>query len=198
MPTFDTREAWLTAAVDWFRPAFQELDAPLPAVVRVTMGFPSRGKASRAIGETWYPEAAQDGATNVYIKPTFGATGEADILAILAHELCHAAGAKGHGKAFKRLAHGIGLSGPMRSTHAGVELARDLDALARHLGDIPHGAIDPGQSPVKKQGTRQRKVICAICGYTARTTAKWLEMVGAPHCGVAEHGRMGVCEERVE
>ncbi|MCH3755961.1 hypothetical protein LZC13_10090, partial [Campylobacter coli] len=45
----------------------------------------------------------------------------AQIAAILAHELVHAAVgiAAGHGKAFKRVAVGLGLVGPMRATTPG-------------------------------------------------------------------------------
>lgn len=34
----------------------------------------------------------------------------------------------------------------------------------------------------KKQTTRMVKVVCAGCGYVARTTHKWLDEAGAPIC----------------
>lgn len=44
--------------------------------------------------------------------------------------------------------------------------------------------------PKKKDGTRQLKVICPVCGYTCRTSRKWLDTIdeetgdsiGAPYC----------------
>ena len=33
-----------------------------------------------------------------------------------------------------------------------------------------------------QQSTRMVKVVCAGCGYTARTTRKWLDEAGAPIC----------------
>ena len=35
---------------------------------------------------------------------------------------------------------------------------------------------------LKKQTTRLKKLKCSECGYTVRTTAKWIETLGAPLC----------------
>lgn len=45
----------------------------------------------------------------------------------------------------------------------------------------------------KKQSTRLLKAECAECGYVVRVTAKWVNEVGAPRCGVKAHGVM-VCD----
>ena len=42
--------------------------------------------------------------------------------------------------------------------------------------------INPNALGPKKQTTRMLKCVCSECGYVARTTAKWLETVGAPLC----------------
>lgn len=34
----------------------------------------------------------------------------------------------------------------------------------------------------EKQGTRLLKCRCASCGYTVRTTRKWLDLAGPPIC----------------
>jgi hypothetical protein len=34
------------------------------------------------------------------------------------------------------------------------------------------------------------KVECEVCGYTARTTRKWLDRDGPPICPVDHHGAM--------
>ena len=49
------------------------------------------------------------------------------------------------------------------------------------LGPLPHGRLDPTSRPRKKDGIRQLKVSCPVCGYVARTSRRWLD-VGAPIC----------------
>jgi hypothetical protein len=47
---------------------------------------------------------------------------------------------------------------------------------------FPHAALRSGLNGAHKpQGTRMLKVQCGSCGYTVRTTAKWIE-VGLPLC----------------
>lgn len=57
-------------------------------------------------------------------------------------------------------------------------------------GDQDGGTDEPvpaSSNAKKKQGTRMIKCACGECGYTVRTTAKWLE-VGPPCCPL--HGPM--------
>jgi hypothetical protein len=111
----------------------------------------------------------------------------AQIAAILAHELVHAAVGipAGHGKAFKRVALGLGLVGPMRATTPGK----------RSLPPSRRSSMPPAPSPCpsrhgrestapRKQKTRMLKCECATCGYTVRTARKWLEQAGAPLCPI--------------
>ena len=49
-------------------------------------------------------------------------------------------------------------------------------------GDYPHGALNSLPDGTKKQSTRLVKVLCPGCGYTLRTTRKWLDERGAPIC----------------
>jgi hypothetical protein len=89
----------------------------------------------------------------------------------------------------------------MTATTASVELAAEMITLAETLGDYPHGrftAFDrpavrpevPGEevpdeprvsSGPRSQGTRMLKLVAPCCGYTVRTTRKWIE-VGMPSC----------------
>ncbi len=48
----------------------------------------------------------------------------------------------------------------------------------------------------RKQAARMLKCECQTCGYTVRTTRKWLETAGAPLCPIAGHGPM--CHEMLE
>lgn len=123
------------------------------------------------------------GQFEIFISPALAEHGV--VLSTLAHELVHATVglAAKHGKAFKQCALEIGLEGKMTATHAGEKLALRLNTIARELGTYPHDVLKGATATngEKKQGTRLIKVECACCGYTARTTAKWLDL-GAPLC----------------
>src|SRR3546814_3946952 len=64
----------------------------------------------------------------------------AQIAAILAHELVHAAVGipAGHGKAFKRVALGLGLVGPMRATTPGEAFLAAVASILDVAGPLPH------------------------------------------------------------
>lgn len=49
---------------------------------------------------------------------------------------------------------------------------------------------EPDSNRPKKQTTRMVKCECGECGYIARTSQKWLDEVGPPHC--PSHGAMRV------
>lgn len=182
VPAYETREQWLEAAVEVVRPWFEEVGAPLPERVRVSCGWPSKGARSRAIGECWSPECSAAGVHEIFVSPKLDDLCE--VLAVLVHECVHAAvGLEcGHKGAFKRTATALGLEGKMTATTAGPVLLERMQAVIAKCGDYPHLKLEPGEtSGPKKQGTRLLKVECDSCGYTVRTTAKWLD-VGVPVC----------------
>src|SRR3546814_17515617 len=118
--THQTRESWLNEVAQGMAPLFEALDAPLPDRVRVAIGFTSRGAKAKAIGECWDNRLSADGHFEIFIRPDLAHEPDAmpaQIAAILAHELVHAAVGipAGHGKAFKRAALGLGLVGPRRA-----------------------------------------------------------------------------------
>ena len=195
--TDDNRESWLNRVALGMAPMFEALDAPLPARARVAIGFTSRGAKGKAIGECWDNRLSGDGHFEIFIRPDLAHAPDAmpaQIAAILAHELVHAAVGipAGHGKAFKRVALGLGLVGPMRATTPSeaflVSVAPILDA----AGPLPHARLDTaGETTApKKQTTRLLKCECAECGYTVRTARKWLEQADAPLCPIEGHGAM--------
>src|SRR3546814_13928827 len=85
----------------------------------------------------------------------------AQIAAILAHELVHAAVGipAGHGKAFKRAALGLGLVGPMRATTPGEAFLAALAPILESVGPLPHARLaNAGASTAPtKQKTRMPK-----------------------------------------
>lgn len=98
-----------------------------------------------------------------------------------AHDGCD----EGHGKQFGQLARACGLEGKLTATFAGDDL-RDICEgwVEGRLGPYPHSKLTPDSktSGPKKQGTRMIKCVCEGCGYTARTTGKWLDEKGTPIC----------------
>lgn len=188
-PSLD-RQKWLETALTAFRSLFEEHGHIVPDHVRVSVGFPYRGKKD-TIGQCWDSIASSDKHFEIFITPKLAADDSARILDVLAHELCHAvAGSKAaHGPKFKAVAISVGLQGKMTCTTAGEELGAWCAAFVKKHGPCPSGRLNP-LDRVGKQGTRLIKCECETCGYVVRTTKKWLDEAGAPHCGVKSHGRM--------
>lgn len=198
--THTHREAWLhevtRAAFDgWFK----SQGYPLPTDLRLTCGFPSRkalltSSGRQRIGECWSPESSEDGTTEVMISPVV--SDPMKVAGILAHELIHAAVGNEHGHKgpFRKLAKAMGLEGKMTATTEGEAFKQRLAPILADIGPYPHAKLNAmaRNSGPKKQGTRLIKCECSNCGYTARTTRKWLDEVGPPHC--PEHGPMEASE----
>lgn len=181
--TYETREAWLSAATKNFRYLFELVEAPLPEKIRLSVGFCSTGRRSKRVGECWASESSSDGHFEIFIRPEI--VEPIEVLGVQAHELTHTAvGIKaGHGKLFKRTATAIGLEGKMRATTIGPKLKVALEEMAHDLGPYPHGGltIRDGATTHKKQTTRLIKCECEECGYIVRVTRQWLA-VGNPRC----------------
>ena len=180
---FSTREEWLNAAVVALRPLFDEAGAADYPKLRVSCGFPKGGRG--AIGQAWTPEASGDATAEIFISPklqTLAEVGGASVLDVLVHELIHVIVGidEGHRGQFKTLAQAVGLEGKMTATVASEELVNKLLEMAAPLGPYPHAELTDLKTT--KQGTRMLKVICNGCGFSCRTTKKWLVEVGTPTC----------------
>lgn len=180
--TYATREEWLAAAVVSMRAWYKDIGVNLPERIRVSCAW-AKGARKGAIAWCWKTEASADGTTELQVSPEKAEA--VDVLAALAHELIHASdnGASKHGGHFKATAQKIGLEGKMTATYAGDKLGDKIAKLAVELGDYPHAILNPS-TPIdgeKKQTTRMLKIVCKQCGYTVRTTRKWI-MVGLPWC----------------
>lgn len=188
------REAWLDAAVDLMRPHFKRAGYDIPGKMRVSCGWPSSGGCAskkRTIGQCWPAEADSKGVHQLFISPFLESVADAQgVLATLVHEVVHAVVGldKKHNKLFKKCALAVGLDGKMTATFAGEALLAEGKAWAEKLGSYPNGKLDLSKSPVKRQKNRQRKCECLECGYVCRTTKKWLDEMGPPHC--PKHGAM--------
>jgi hypothetical protein len=161
----DNRESWLNAVANGMTPLFDMLDAPLPGRIRVAIGFTSTGRKGKAIGECWDNRRSADGHFEIFIRPDLAHAPDAmpaQIAAILAHELVHAAVGipAGHGKAFKRVALGLGLVGPMRATTPGEAFLEAIAPVLVRAGPMPASirAVRPPRRRSRRPGCSNASV----------------------------------------
>ena len=196
-----TREAWLNYVAQCMAPMIEKLGAPLPAQLRIAIGFTSSGQRSRIIGECWDNQCSEDRHFEIFIRPDLGDSKDLmpmQVAEILGHELVHATVgvAAGHGKEFRRVARGIGLVGQMKATTAGPEFEKAMHSILAAAGPLPHGTLhlnvgaSSHSSRCKRPYSGRIKCTCGNCGYTVHTTRKWLNLAGAPLC--PKHGQMQV------
>jgi hypothetical protein len=179
---YTTRESWIGKAVEMMRPVFEERGYPLPANIRATIAFTSKGHRGKRRGECWAPEASADQGTEIMVCLRESDTTE--IVSILTHELCHAAQnvvaetrnlpklGTGHGKIWKEVAAKLDLEPIMQTNKAGNEVAKWEYAhggdvwkawagpIIEALGKCPHAAIAAHvakKAEEAKQSTRMLK-----------------------------------------
>lgn len=169
-----TREQWLNEFVEAARGPFMAAGHEIPSDIRVSVGLPSAGFRSKAIGEVWARENSGSGHHEIFISPKL--EDPSLVAAVLTHELAHTvAGMEAkHGPKFKRIFEDVGLVGKATATEAGDMWHAWADAIVARLGDFPHSAIT-GTTAKKKQSTRLLKLECDTCGMILRGTAKWLD-----------------------
>ena len=174
----ENREAWLQAAVAKLAPIFRAIGHEVPPV-KTSIGFPSGGIRSNAIGQCWARGGAKDQLNHIFISPTLGSAYEA--IDTLAHELIHAVDdcVHKHGKEFKAIALAIGMKGPMRSASAAEKLKPKLEAILKELPPYPHGKLNAPATRV--QSSPPPKACCEICGYKVTVPKRFLHF-GPPIC----------------
>lgn len=175
-----TREGWLNSFIEAARPVFAKAGHPIPAKVRASIGFSSKGVRSRRIGECWSHLNSVDGYNELFIVPSLldDASRVADVLT---HELIHTAVGleAGHGPAFRYAAKLLGLTGKMTATTAGPEWHAWADPILAQLGTIPGAQLNAGNrqsSAPKTQGTRMKKLSCDECGFNCRATQSNIDL----------------------
>jgi hypothetical protein len=201
------REAWLidsvTALKAMFRQAgFNDIDS---VRMVISTGFP-QGNVRKVIGQCHHADF-NEGVAHIFINPT--QDDSVKVLGIVAHEMVHAMGRKGHGKEFSEVARAIGLTGAGGASGKGFTATVIHDdsmaaytSIADELGPYPHTKVNLAAGGVKKQTTRMLKAMCTGrvwddeagdyvergCelseggdGYVIRLTKKWAEL-GLPTC----------------
>lgn len=183
------RQTWLETCLAALRKHFAKHGFEVPDSTRVSIGF-GYGRAEKIAGQCWAPESSSDKHCEIFISPS--SRDAKDIIGTLAHELCHAVDGNknGHKGAFKRIALAIGLTGKMSSTVNGELMQAFAKEFIKKNGSYPAGSLSKLKGPGKKQTTRLLKCECPHCGYTVRTTKKWLDELGPPRCAIAKHGKM--------
>lgn len=182
-----TREAFLTTLAEeiiseLILPEADNIKMDLPhgdVKVRVSTGFAkgSRGGAKRSIQGVCHPRShSSDGYNEVFISPEL--TDTPTIVQVLTHELCHAVldCHDGHKGRFAILMKAIGFIGRMTGSTAGPELLEALDYMAQQQGEYPAQHMVTTTNP-NKQTTRMIKLECSSCGFTARTSRKWIDQL---------------------
>jgi len=138
-------------------PWFEELGHEVPEVY-VSVSFPTSGaRSGKVIGQCHY--TSKDGKPHLLVHPYLD--DPVRVLDVTLHELVHATMPVGtqHGPAFGRLAKALGLTGRMTATVATDELREVLAHMVRRsLGPYPHSALT--NAGIKKQTTRQKKIVC--------------------------------------
>lgn len=183
MPTkHKTREDWLNAFTREARPIFRKAGFPIPKKVRAVVGFTSHGSKGKRIGECWDSKCSGDDTFEIFITPAIGDPSR--IADIHTHELIHAAvGLEcGHKGDFVKCMKALGLIGKPTATVAGPDWDAWAKPIIKKLGKLPHAALQSGGSGQKKQNTRMLKCECQDCGFTFRTTAKWIEAAPILRC----------------
>lgn len=188
---YQTREEWLNAALSIIR----DRVPGLASRVRVACGFPSTYTRSGTLSECWPDQASRDGTWEVLISPTVALPTEVFTLLLgsVLHTLPGAASKTSNTYRSACLDAGLAPADESWKTLTGTEYlwetyAQDLEA----LGVYPHAEIQAGTRKV--QQTRMIKLCCPSCGYTIRTTAKWIA-TGLPVC---HDGTEFVAEESAE
>lgn len=185
-----TREGWLLTFVDAARPKFEEVGAPLPEKVRVSIGFPSKGERSKVVGECWADFATPDKVCEIFIRPNMH-SGPLEILGTLTHELMHAAvghEAK-HGPKFSKPLKALGMEGKAKSMGDGPGWREWAEPILAELGAYPGAQLTDIKivGGGKAQKNRHVKLECNDCGFTCRTSKTQIEahslLVCPTECG---------------
>ena len=180
MTKIKTREEWLNTMLHkHIAPLLARHGATVPKDCKVSVGFPGGGSARKRIGECWPRSRSSLKVNEIFLNPAVKDVSK--LVDVLIHEAIHAADdcASGHKGFFFKTAKSVGLEGKMTATVAGPVLREWITSKIEDMPKFDYGSLD--LSNRKKQTTRMVKVECMDCGYTLRTTQKWID-VGLPTC----------------
>lgn len=178
---------------------FADAGIEAPTRVRVAVALTQGGR--HVLGECWHGRVSADGTREITVSAVISdVAGEWGALAVLTHELLHAAlpEGEGHRGRFASSLASIGLEGPPTSTIASEELRAWFRwSVIPRLGRFPHASLNPygvvttpttptdpgdGQPPVRRprckppgakpQRNRQLLYQCPECGQKIRAAGR--------------------------
>lgn len=205
------REGWLRAAGDEFRKWILQVAGIEVPDCRISIGYGGVNYEKRVRGVCWHRDCDGGGLNQIFITPTIDDT--ATILAILLHELVHAAlnsvddpKWNHHGGKFAEYATRMGLCAPFTTATPDVPTLAQFMVIAAELGDFPHRAlnvpdraqiqqkVDPAGQPIRitsggdPQRNRWVSVICPVHQRSYRASRTTLDE-GLPFCGHRMEGK---------
>ena len=197
MKTNLNRETWLLKGVEELKKSvFHPIGLEVPSV-NVTVSLMSTGirkQKNEHLGENYNTSCSTAGNHEIFMSPLyFDRSNSERVLDVLAHELIHAIdnNKHGHGKVFRDMALKIGLTGKMRSTKAGEELADKCQKIVQKIGKFPHDKMIINKNR-KKQGTRMIKISCSNCSFSYRTSQKNIDMMSNNICNSCNNNSLEV------
>lgn len=179
------REEWLSKAVQLIdEQVFKPNELRLPTILRISCG-PCTGKS---VGTCYSPEAADDGACNIFITPLHGNDDVMEILGTITHEMCHANCfadgymEAGHGHPFNSIIRTVGLEGSPKTCGAreGTELYATLQGIAASLGTYPHAPIRNNKEKKTRKVSAIKFVSPTNIDYVVKIKKELVEEHGAP------------------
>lgn len=175
------REAWLNLVVERFRPWFIAHGFEIPEKVKVTVGFPFRGKKN-TVGQCFSEKASTGNYWEIFIHPKIDDPFTA--ICILCHELVHTVVGTEHGHdgVFGACFYAVGMTGKKTQCEGGEHLKVWFDL--QNFPPFPHASLMTGNRA--KQKTNLIKVECNECGFICRTTQKWLDKAETFSCMICQ------------
>lgn len=181
-----SREDWLYSAKEKLDNLLERQTGKRSPDCFISIGAAFKGdRKGKVLGNCY----TTDGKPHIFITARYGEKDTTNVLAVLLHELIHAAcPGHGHGGDFKKMAKACSFESPLTHLNLSFALERELKKIAEVLPKFPMVALRPlkgkPEGGKKKQSTRMLKTQCPLedCGYIARVSRMWLDIAGPPVC----------------
>ncbi len=173
-----TRQEWLDRALAVLVSILRPQLPTLPPTVAARDSWTSTGARGSSLSEvTRTPDGAHAVLT---ITPRVADARLA--VAIMAHDLIHAATGPRHGAPYRAAQRAAGLEGKPATCVPSPALWERLADVLEELGPLPMSALALAPRALKKGAPRNGIIlVCPRCGYRARVAAHWYAL-GAPLC----------------
>jgi hypothetical protein len=137
MTAITNRETWLEALTTEITPIIESHGYTVPRC-RFSLGFTSKGRKGKVIGECWTDKVSADGTHEIFLR--CDTDNSEDIAATLVHEVIHAVvGVEHqHKKPFGKLARLMHLEGKLTATKGGEAFKEMIAPALAKIGPIPH------------------------------------------------------------